>query len=232
MSAVDPSTLLPQTQQAVETLLQDPWSALRSVHPVEGGILVIIGLAMLLYGFRIYKALVIITYAMVGVYLGALLAGALHFNPLIGMIGGAIVLGVAAWPLYLIGWGMLGGAVFAGLAAAATSALTPSTAYMIVAAVAAGVLGIVLTVLIMRPLIIIITAIIGGVVLVEGLLVMALLLPSFGEPVVKSLQDHPYAQAAVVAIPAILGLILQFTEKGGQGGGKKGGKPKKEAEGE
>jgi hypothetical protein len=234
MSAVDTTPVLPDTQHFIEALFQDPWNTLRGIHPVEAGLMVVIGLAFLLYGFRIYKVLVILAYAIVGVYLGAMLAGAMNFNPLIGMIGGAIVLGVAAWPLYLIGWGVLGGAVLAGLAAMVTSTFTPSMTYVTIVAVLAGILGVVLTVLLMRPLIIIITSLLGAVLLVEAVLRLSLLAPAFGDQVVKALEVRPLAQAAVVAIPALLGLILQFTDKGGKGAGKGAGKgkAKKEPEGE
>ena len=182
MAAVDASGMLPQTQQAFELLRQDPWAALRDVHPVEAAVLVIIGVAFLLYGFRIYKVLVIIAYAIVGVFLGAVVASGLNFNPLVGMIGGAILLGLLAWPLYLVGWGLLGGAVMACSAVMVTQHFTPSPIYQGIAAAAAGVLGIVLTIMLMRTLVIIITSVVGAFLLVEGVLRLILLFPPWATP--------------------------------------------------
>jgi hypothetical protein len=222
-------TLVPDTQRSLEAVFQDPWASLRDIHPVAAGILVIIGLALLLWGFRIYKGIVILAYGIVGLYLGAVLAEACHFSILIGMIGGALILGTLAWPLYLIGWSLLGGAALAGLAAMTAANFTSVMAYVIVAATVGGVLGVVLTVLLMRSLIILVTSIAGAVVLLEGALRLTLLAPSAGEPILKTLSERQLAQAAIVAIPAFVGILLQFTDKSGKGGGKGGErKPKKE----
>jgi hypothetical protein len=232
MASADVSAVLPDPQQILDVLRQDPWEALRQLHPVAAGILLVIGVAFLLYGFRIYKLLVIIAYAAVGIFLGALVAAALHFNPLIGMAGGAIILGLLAWPLYLVGWGLIGGAVLAALAAAVTQHFTPSPVYQGIAAAVAGILGIVLTILLMRTLIIIITSIVGAVALVEGALRLVLLVPSLGDPVMATLQAHVWLQAAVVVVPAVVGMILQTADKQGDvtGKAKSEGREKKESD--
>jgi hypothetical protein len=230
MAAIDVNTLLPQTRQCIETVIQDPWGALRTVHPIEAGLLLVIGLAFLLYGFRIYKVLVILAYAIVGTFLGAMLATAMNFNPLIGMIGGALVLAILAWPLYLIGWGLLGGGFFAGLGAMVAGLLTTSTVYIAIAAVGGGVLGIVLTILLMRPLIIFITSVLGSACLIEGAVALTLLAPSLGDPVLQKLQATPLLQAGLVAVPAFIGIYMQLTDSSGKIGGKKKSKPKDDGE--
>jgi hypothetical protein len=232
MAAVDASVMLPDAEHIFELVRHDRWEALRQMHPVEAAILLIIGVAFLLYGFRIYKILVIVTYAVVGVFLGAMAASALNFHPVIGMVGGAIILGLLAWPLYLVGWGLLGGAVLATLAAMITQHFTESPVYQGIAAAAAGALGIVLTILLMRALVIFVTSIIGAATLVWGTLRIILLLPALGDPVMEALQSNPWLQVGILVVPAILGMILQAGDKHGDvtGKAKPEGKEKKPAE--
>jgi hypothetical protein len=228
MIAVEVSLALPEVRQSILTTLEHPWQSLRELHPVAAVILVIIGVGLLLYGFRIYKGLVIAVYACVGVVLGQMLAEAMGFSTLLGMIGGAIVLGVAAWPLYMIGWSLLGGAVFAALGALTAAMFTTSEIGIIAAAGVAAALGIALTILLMRPLIIIVTSVVGATVLVEGALALCLLAPDFGNKILGFVQTRPLAQAILVAVPASIGIILQYLEGGGKGGGKSTAKKKKE----
>jgi hypothetical protein len=228
MIAVEVSLSLPEVRQSIHTAFNHPWQSLQELHPVAAAILIIIGVGLLLYGFRIYKGLVIAVYACVGVVLGQMLAEAMGFNTLLGMIGGAIVLGLLAWPLYMIGWSLLGGAVFAALGALTAAMFTTSEVGIIAAAGVAAALGIALTILLMRPLIIIVTSLVGATVLVEGALALCLLAPDFGDKIIAFVEPRPLAQAILVAVPASIGIILQFLEGGSKGGGKKGAKPKKE----
>ncbi len=230
MAAIDFSTVLPQTQQAIAALREDPWGSLRGVHPVEAAILIIIGVAFLVYGFRIYKVLVILAYAIVGLFVGAMVASAFHFNPVVGMIGGAIVLGLLAWPLYLVGWGLIGGAVMAGVGAMLAGMVTTNAVYQGMAAAVAGVLGIVLTILLMRTLVIIVTSIVGAAALIWGVLRLTLVVHGLGDPVIEMLQEKQWLQLVVVAVPAVVGMILQTSDTRTQGAGKPAAKKKDKKE--
>jgi hypothetical protein len=80
----------------------------------------------------------------------------------------------------------------------------------------------------MRPLIILVTAILGAAVLVQAILRLSLLWPSFGDPVASMLKAKPYLLAILVALAAALGFVLQWRDTGGKA--KAAAKKKKASE--
>jgi len=128
---------------------------------------------------------------------------------------GAVVLGLLAWPLFRIGWGILGGMVFAAVAWPFAVALTQSVVPAYILAAVAFIAGMILTTMLMRPLIIISTATSGAATLVTGVLLMLIRWPAVNEPVKAALESKPYLFIVLVALPAILGAILQWRDTSG-----------------
>ena len=217
--------LSPEQQEAarvaipsLDTAMQYVWQRLGALHPLEAGLLLLpVGLVFLLYGFRLYKWLVSVVFAGIGASVGAALAAYLGWEVFLGMIAGALLLGLLAWPLHRVGWGLLGGAMFGGAAVLVMQTQTPNVAYIAAVGVAAFVGGFILTLLVMRPLIILVTSVIGAAVVVQGALRLSLIQPAFGDPVCSTLEAKPYLLAILVAIPALLGFIIQWRDTGGRG---------------
>ena len=202
--------------QSPEGIAQELWQRMMFQHPLEMGLVfLVLGLVFLLYGYKLYKILVSVVFAGIGGLVGMLIG--VHFGApgwLIGLIG-AIVLGILAWPLFRIGWGILGGAVFAAIALPFAVALTQSPVLGYTLAAVAFIAGMVLTIVLMRPLIIISTSISGAATLVEGVLLMLIRWPSAGDPIRAALESKPYLFVVLVALPAILGAILQWRDTAG-----------------
>jgi len=221
--------LSPEQQEAarlaipsLETAMQYVWQRIGAMHPLEAGLLLLpVGLVFLLYGFKLYKWLVSVVYAGIGSAAGAALAAYLGWDVILGMIAGALLLGLLAWPLHRVGWGLLGGALFGG---AAVLLMRTQTANVTCIAAVAGVAfigGFILTFVLMRPLIILVTSVIGAAVLVQGALRLSLIQPAFGDPICSTLEAKPYLLAILVAVPALLGFILQWRDKGGKAAAKR-----------
>jgi hypothetical protein len=230
--------LSPEQQEAarvaipsLDTAMQYVWQRLAGLHPLEAGLLLLpVGLVFLLYGFRLYKWLVSVVYAGIGAAAGAALAAYLGWEVLLGVIAGSLLLGLLAWPLHRVGWGLLGGAMFGGAAVLLMKIQTPNVAYIAAVAGAAFIGGLLLTLVLMRPIIILVTSVIGAAVLVHGALRLSLIQPAFGDPVCSTLEAKPYLLAILVALPALLGFIIQWRDKAGKG--KAAGKRKKAEEAE
>jgi len=208
--------------QASDMLLRDLWQILLIpprgayllVCPAEAAILFIpIGLVFLLFGFRLYKWLVMVVYAGIGSIVGLAVAAYLGWSALLVMMAGSIVLGLLAWPLHRIGWGLLGGVLLGGLAALLVRGRTENVVLIVGAAVIAFAAGLVLAMMLLRPLITGITSLIGAGLLVQGAVALAMLIkPSVGGPIASFLEARWYALAAVVGVLAILGFALQWHE--------------------
>jgi hypothetical protein len=230
--------LSPEQQEAaqlaipsLETAMQYVWQRLGALHPLEAGLLLLpVGLVFLLYGFKLYKWLVSVVYAGIGASVGAALAVHLGWDVILGTIAGALVLGLLAWPLHRVGWGLLGGAFFGGATVLLMKMQTPNVAYIAVVAGIAFIGGLLLTLVLMRPLIIFVTSVFGAAVLVLGALRLSLIQPAFGDPVCTTLEAKPYLLAILVAIPALLGFIIQWRDTAGKG--KAAAKKKKADAGE
>jgi hypothetical protein len=210
-----------EASQAAITMLdsavQHVSQRLSAMHPLEAGLLLLpIGLVFLLYGFKLYKWLISVVYAGIGAVAGTALAAYLGWDVILGMIAGALVLGLLAWPLHRAGWGLLGGAVFGVAAALLMRTQTPNVTYTAIVAGVAFVGGSILTFLLMRPLIILVTSVLGAAVLVQGALRLSLIQPVVGDPVMRTIEDKPYVAAILVALPALVGFILQWRDTAGK----------------
>jgi len=230
--------LSPEQQEAaqlaipsLDTVMQYVWQRLGALRPLEAGLLLVpVGLVFLLYGFKLYKWLVSVVYAGIGAAAGAALAAYLGWELILCVIAGSLLLGLLAWPLHRLGWGFLGAALFGGAAVLVMQTQTPSVAYTAIVAAVAFIGGLILTLVLMRPIIILVTSVIGAAVLVQGALRLALIQPAFGDPICSTLEAKPYLLAILVAIPALLGFILQWRNTAGKG--KTAGKRKKAEEAE
>ena len=199
----------PAAEQAVPML--QPWQDILTAQPIVAGIvLVVMGVAFLLYGFRLYRVLVIVAYAGIGLVGGLALSQYFVFNPLLGALPGAVVAGLLAWPLHRLGWGLLGGAALAFMSAAiaAASGVENPVAIGVVAAVAFGT-GVILTMILFRPLIIVTTSIMGASLASEGLMRLLSLWPDVGGQAVSAVESQPLLAVAGILVVAAAGATLQ-----------------------
>ena len=205
----NPAVVVP----SLEALMQNLWDRFYALSPLEAGLLLVpIGLVFLLFGFKLYKLLVSLVFAGIGAGLGVALAACAGWSAILGMVAGALVLGLLAWPLHRIAWGLLGGAILGGAAVLLVSARSQDPILLAIVATVIFAGGFTLTLLVMRPLIILVTAILGAAVLVQAILRLSLLWPSFGDPVAAMLQAKPYLLAILVALAAALGFVLQWRD--------------------
>jgi hypothetical protein len=200
--------------------IDSAWAQLCLQHPaIAGLVLVPVGLAFLLYGYRVYKALVILVFALAGGLIGMVLgayAGLGGTTSIIGMAGGALVLGLLAWPLHRVGWGVLGGIAFAFVFAGfADSAGVRGQEYMYLIAGGSFVLGLALTIWLFRPLLVVITSLVGAMFLAVGVLRLTSLRASFGERILEYLNANKYVLALAMLVLAGVGAIMQWRDTSG-----------------
>lgn len=205
---------LPEVGRPMAEMLMEPWENLLHYHPLMAAVLLIpVGIAFLLYGYRLYRWLVVIAYVGIGVVLGMAAAAYLGFNQSVGIMAGAIVLGVLAWPLHRAGWGLLGGILFAIVfrEVSAVMGMEGQLQLALIGAVA-FLVGVVLTVLLLKPLIVVITSVVGGTLLALGALSLVALWPALGGPVEKAIDARLYLPVFIVLVLAAVGSLLQILD--------------------
>jgi hypothetical protein len=180
---------------------------------------IVCGVIFLLYGFRVYRVLVVLVSAFIGVLAGMSLGPMVNVNPVLLAVIGAVVLALMGWLLFRSFVGLLGGIAMAAAVPVALAALQLNVAVspLLISGVSFFA-GFVLTLILFRPLIIIATSIDGAVMLLMG--TFALLMrwwPGVGHSVEGFLEGTSWSQAALVAALALIGVILQFLDGGAKG---------------
>jgi hypothetical protein len=192
---------------------------LETLGQLQAVALVLAGVLFLVYGFKYFKALVIINAAaigaLVGMYLGAMIAS--PNMPLLLGLAGAILLGALAWPTikyFVCLMGALAGGLL-GFALWHVAASAVSSEVMLRYAWAGGLIGTVavglLAFLVARFAIMVFTAVQGSVMFVSGGCAVLLAFGGIHESVRSALADNDHVLKLLFAVPAVLGFTYQYS---------------------
>jgi hypothetical protein len=174
----------------------------------QAAVLLLIGGIYLVYGYRVFQALVIVNAAIIGLLLGMHLGQYAH-APLAGALIGGIALAILAWPLLkaavVIMSGLAGAAV--GYAVWASATGNPSQAWM------GGLIGLVafgaLALLLFKPTIMLLTSVQGAILAGAGILGLLFLNDSIRATLAAPLAQKPfYLEIGLICLTAI-GFIFQ-----------------------
>lgn len=187
-------------------------------------LLVLLGIVYLLFGFYLFKPLVLLNAAfvgsMVGVYISQKTGGPLPSGILGGFIGAALTYPLMKWAVAIMG-GLFGAIL--GLTLWKTFGLESGFAWT------GGVMGLIacglLCFIVFRGSVMAYTSLQGSVMLVFGILSLIYKYQGFAPRLTESLQLKPFLLPMTVFIATILGLIYQqnsqLAPQAGGGGGKK-----------
>lgn len=180
--------------------------------------LVLLGAAFLIFGYRWFKAFVIINAAILGAvagaWLGSILSDARNM-PLTCGIGGAIVLGLLAWPLLRYAVALMASAAgavagfWAWQAIAAACGQNDLARHAWIGALVGLLLAGALAFLVFRAAVMLFTAVQGSLLAVAGVLALMISFGLLSPPLRQSLQREPYLLPAILAVPALLGFFVQ-----------------------
>jgi hypothetical protein len=193
-------------------------------------VLTCLGILSLLYGFKIFKAVITLYCAVVGASLGWWIAAQWLHQPAywwVGALVGGAVLALVAWPLvnFFVGfWGAVAG----GLLGYALARATGDPTVIWIAVLAGVVVCAILAIILLRLMIIVTTSVVGSYMLVVGAIVLLSLIDGVTKPLHQALNSKHYILPLVIFVPALLGVVLQLYQsepgtKGGQGAKKSSG---------
>lgn len=165
-SESSPEQLIPVTQ-AIDFL----WNEITSLTWLQAIIVVSFGAVYMLYGWRIFKVLAVISFAMVGMYLGMYVGDILGSRVWGGIIG-LVVLAVLAVPLMRWAVCLLGAAAGAVVTAGAWHALGLPVDYIWAGGIIGLVAGGMMSFIIFKASVMLFTSMGGSTLVMVGLLAL------------------------------------------------------------
>jgi hypothetical protein len=183
-----------------------------------GILFMLLGAVYLLYGWAMFKPLVMLNAAIVGGYVGAVLGERLG-SPLAGGVLGAMSSAAITFPLMKWAVAVMGGicGALVGASVWRTVNLDPNLAW---AGAMTGLVGFGLfSFILFRGSVIMYTSLQGAIMVIIGALGVASKYQEFAPKIASSMTTQPMMLPIAVLIPTILGLIYQQTHSGGGGDG-------------
>lgn len=194
-------------------------SYLTNLGTVQSVILLACGLVYLLYGWKVFRVLVMVNAALLGAALGSKLGMTLQGQnmPLFCGLAGAVVLGAMSWPLMKYAVCLMGGLAGAFLGFAVWNSITKAAGatainnYAWVGALLGLIVMGLLAFIVFRVTIVIFTALQGSLLTVSGLVALLMLSDSLKGNILRALNDNPHLLPLLVFVPAIIGIVFQMT---------------------
>jgi hypothetical protein len=181
-----------------------------------------LGAVYLLYGWSMFKPLVILNAAIIGGYIGAVIGNRLE-APLAGGILGALTAASITYPLLKWAVAVMGGICGALVGASIWRSFGLESQFAWAGAMT-GLVGFGLfSFILFRGSIIMYTSLQGAIMLIIGVLGLAFKYQEFEPRISSSMNTQPMMLPIAVLVPTILGLIYQQTHS--SGGASGGGVP-------
>jgi len=193
-------------------------------------LLCLVGTIYLLWGWNMFKPLIILNAAAVGGYLGMVVVQQMNKSEhlLLGLFLGAVSSGALAWPMMKWAVAIVGGLCGAAVGAMAwlTAGHAPELAW---AGALTGLVGFgLLSFILFRGSVIMYTSLQGAMMCVMGLLGLGLKYDDWAPTIARNVATRNLTLPVAVLILALLGLIYQqTTSSGGAAAGGGGGDAKK-----
>lgn len=200
---------------------------LQAAGIVQAALLLAVGVVYLIYGWKIFRILVVVNAAVLGALLGTKIGSMLNLQgsnmPLFGAIAISLLFAVLALPLMkyavslmgALAGSLLGYSVWHYVCRAANAPELGNSAWVgaLIGLVTLGLLAFI----IFRIVIIIFTAFQGALFTSSGILGVLMQWDAFRTSLLTSLRANPYLLPMLVLVPAIIGFAFQhayFDKKG------------------
>ena len=192
--------------------------ALTNMNILYGVGLCVVGLVFLLRGWKVFKPLVALNAAVIGAVIGALVSFKIGMPNewWIGMSIGAVALGLLSWPLISIFIAVFGAVVGAALGYSAFYQIVTQlqhgelVPFAWASAVVGAVVVAILTFIIFRQCVVVLTAAQGGSMLTAGALSLLFKHPTLHELLTINILQRPSLLFIIVLSFTIVGLVVQF----------------------
>lgn len=203
-----------QTSQAVEETIipiDVIWGHITSLNLLEALMFISFGAVCLFYGWRVFKVLVIISFALLGMGLGMIISNKINegnsqlWGGLIGLaVMGALAVPLMRWAVSILG-ALAGGVLTSGVWYACGLNETYLWAGALIGIIAGGMISFI----IFKIAVMLFSSLGGSGLMVTGLLALLYLYPQTTEQVKELVFTHKWFLPAALLIPTAAGIILQ-----------------------
>jgi hypothetical protein len=189
--------------------------------PGEAALFLIVGVIFVLFGVNIFKFVVMVNAAIVGASLGAYL-GEMAGNAGVGATVGGFPAAVLSWPLMKHAVALMGFVIGAAVGGGLWRAFSLNPEFVWAGALCGGVTFGMLSFLLFRGCVMILTSLQGAGMAVVGLLALIMKYQDLAPKLTQALSAKQYILPMSIFIPALCGWIFQNTPgPSAQGGGAK-----------
>jgi len=211
--------ILAQAVEAADTSVGDTiteivpidliWEQIISLNKLEALMFMAFGSVCLFYGWRVFKVLVVISFAFLG------LAGGLMLSDVVGgsgsILGGllAIFLGIVSVPLMRWAVSLLGAAAGGLLTAGIWYACGLPEQYIWAGALVGIVAGGMISFIIFRIAVMLFSSLGGSALMVSGVMALLYIYPQTSEQIQDLVFNEKWFLPAALAIPTAVGILLQ-----------------------
>ncbi len=197
---------------------QEMMNAMEAMGAFQAIVVLALGVAILLNGWKAFKLVAILNAAIIGGLLGTYLGGRLDGDnlSLIGGIAGGLVLAVLAWPAMRIAISVMGSIVGASLGYAGWyySAMAMGREGLTEHAWAGALLGLVtlglLAFVVFQFVVMAFTSFQGSIMAISGMIALLLKHPDVRDPIYNALMNNEFLPPLVVGAPALIGFVFQY----------------------
>lgn len=217
---MDCITILAQAvETSAETVLETPlvpldymWEQIITLSWLHAVIAISFGAVYLLYGWRIFRILVVICFALVGLFVGIQIGDKFDLK-IVGGITGLFILAAISVPLMRWAVSLLGAAAGGVLTTGIWYAFGLPGKYILAGAIIGIIAGGMISFIVFKVAIMLFTSLGGGILIITGLLSLLNRYESMQEPPTETMKDLFYNQnwfaPVLLMAPTIIGIILQ-----------------------
>lgn len=180
----------------------------QSMSPGTAALLVLAGVVYLLFGYYLFKWLVMLNAALIGFAMGEWI-GSRFGAPISSGILGAVLVAAICWPLMKYAVAVLGGIVGGVIGASLWLTFKQEPAFAWAGAMTGVVFFGMLAFILFRGSIIMYMSLQGSLMLVLGALGLIYKYQEIAPPLTRGLTGNAFIMPMVILIPALIGLMYQ-----------------------
>lgn len=205
------ATSLPEPRAVESTIVpvNNIWTHMETIRTPEALMFISFGLICMFYGWRIFKALTIMSFALIGLYIGSLLNQKMSWDNPIAPIVGALALGIASIPLMKWAVGILGALAGAVLTSCLWFAMKLPDDFLWAGALIGLVAGGMSSFIIFKLAIILFTSIGGTAMFVSGVLALLCKYPQTIEKTRELFLGPRWFAPVILIVPVLFSVFWQ-----------------------